>query len=175
MLFTQPLIRRLVSTQIKYKLEANRPLMQKNFFHFIGQNSVVHKVLHWTRVLKALHVDEDCWMYGCRGGPCDYCGTGFCCRRGWFAGGCDGISGGPKKHVCVAAPPEPKEVNNLGRECMNAGRCQDGRCGYCGNGLCCRMGKAGGDCSGEVGGENHHVCIPAAPEPKANSSRWFWR
>jgi hypothetical protein len=40
-------------------------------------------------------------------GPCDWCGTGFCCKSGWGdkSGGCDGTIGVPGKgHVCAAAP-----------------------------------------------------------------------
>jgi len=50
----------------------------------------------------------DC-LGGCGGvqGPCTWCGTGMCCRRGWSdkSNGCDGTLGvDGMGHVCVPAP-----------------------------------------------------------------------
>ena len=47
---------------------------------------------------------KDCWG-PCNGqGPCDYCGTGVCCRKGWddHSKGCDGSIGGDGYHTCVS-------------------------------------------------------------------------
>ena len=54
----------------------------------------------------------DCWG-GCNAkqGPCDWCGSGLCCRYGWDdkSNGCDGKIGVQGKgHVCSAPPPPPK-------------------------------------------------------------------
>merc|ERR1711865_364019 len=58
-------------------------------------------------------VGEDCWD-GCNNqqGPCDWCGTGYCCRLGWsdHSNGCDGSIGmvvtdrSEPRHVCSKAP-----------------------------------------------------------------------
>ena len=54
------------------------------------------------------HKGEDCWV-GChyQQGPCAWCGTGTCCRKGWAdtANGCDGSLGMEGLgHVCVPQP-----------------------------------------------------------------------
>ena len=48
----------------------------------------------------------NCWD-GCskEQGPCAFCGTGLCCRKGWpdTSNGCDGSLGiDEPHHVCVA-------------------------------------------------------------------------
>ena len=47
---------------------------------------------------------KDCW-YVCNNtqGNCAYCGTGVCCRKGWWdkSNGCDGSIGGNGYHTCV--------------------------------------------------------------------------
>ena len=49
----------------------------------------------------------NCWNQ-CNGiqGPCDWCGSGYCCRSGWhdISNGCDGIIGGAHGHQCVSPP-----------------------------------------------------------------------
>merc|ERR1711988_2016327 len=55
-----------------------------------------------------MHAGEDCWS-GCSAtqGPCDWCGSGLCCRKGWSdtSNGCDGTLGiEGQGHVCVARP-----------------------------------------------------------------------
>lgn len=115
----------------------------------------------------------DCWKLKCRDGPCadhcpkaDYGENGYCCKRGNFAGGCDGISGGVGKHICVAAPPTQKKPKNLGEPCTSrdstgVAQCVDGPCVYCGSALCCKKGTKKSECDGEIGGEGKHVCVNA--------------
>ena len=47
--------------------------------------------------------NKECWNSAClRGGPCSFCGTGSCCRKGWKAGvGCSGVNGCNGYHCCV--------------------------------------------------------------------------
>ena len=52
-----------------------------------------------------LNYGRDCWR-GCgrQQGECDWCGSGVCCRKGWWdtRNGCDGSIGIARKgHVCV--------------------------------------------------------------------------
>ena len=52
-----------------------------------------------------LNAGKDCWG-GCgrRQGPCEWCGSGLCCRKGWWdtRNGCDGSIGeNGKGHVCA--------------------------------------------------------------------------
>jgi len=104
---------------------------------------------------------EECYKKdNCKPGPCSYCGKGFCCRAGNFAGGCDG-SGGEKHHVCVPAPRYRMAhgAENLGEECWNAHSCRNGKCDFCGHGLCCRQGRKRGECDGVVGGIGRHECV----------------
>lgn len=105
-----------------------------------------------------LNLDRDCWSPLCHGGSCSYCGTGLCCKMGSFRGGCDGISGGKKKHVCTFDTHWPTPMN-LGEECWNSADCTSGRCGYCGSGLCCRKGRKEFGCNGTVGGDRRHECV----------------
>jgi len=54
-----------------------------------------------------LNEGKDCWE-GCQAkqGPCEWCGTGMCCRKG--SNGCDGSLGVEgKRHVCTPSPAEP--------------------------------------------------------------------
>ena len=46
---------------------------------------------------------KGCW-HQCnkQPGPCEYCGTGGCCRKGVARNGCDGLIGGARYHSCVA-------------------------------------------------------------------------
>ena len=48
---------------------------------------------------------EDCW-WKCdkQEGPCNWCGTGLCCKRGSIGNGCDGTFGHGSKHVCSSPP-----------------------------------------------------------------------
>ena len=36
-------------------------------------------------------------------GPCNYCGSGLCCRKGWHdtSNGCNGNIGGDGSHTCA--------------------------------------------------------------------------
>ena len=47
---------------------------------------------------------KDCWN-SCykQQGPCKYCGSGLCCRKGWDdrSRGCDGSIGGDGYHSCA--------------------------------------------------------------------------
>ena len=48
---------------------------------------------------------KNCWApCNSQQGPCAYCGTGVCCRKGWWdkSNGCDGSIGGDGHHFCVA-------------------------------------------------------------------------
>jgi len=53
------------------------------------------------------HEGSDC-LEGCgyRQGPCSWCGSGMCCRKGWNdTSGCDGTLGiDETRHVCVPTP-----------------------------------------------------------------------
>ena len=64
------------------------------------------------------HAGESCWGANeCASteGPCDYCGTGMCCRKGknYQNLGCDGSFGGDNGHQCSepddAPSPDRKE------------------------------------------------------------------
>ena len=70
------------------------------------------KVIRWFgkefcfyfRVKDVDNIGKDCWSQ-CRGneGPCQYCGTGLCCRKGFSSSNeCDGVRGIQGKHACVA-------------------------------------------------------------------------
>ena len=52
-----------------------------------------------------LNAGINCW-YSCShlSGPCAFCGTGLCCRKGGSdkSNGCDGSIGGNGIHACVA-------------------------------------------------------------------------
>jgi hypothetical protein len=54
-----------------------------------------------------LNENKDCWGgCGAKQGPCSFCGSGNCCRKGWWdtSNGCSGASGvHGMGHVCVAA------------------------------------------------------------------------
>jgi len=54
------------------------------------------------------NLDAECWQPCTKTqGPCDFCGSGLCCRHGWhvYDGGCNGHMGIPgAKHVCVPQP-----------------------------------------------------------------------
>ena len=51
---------------------------------------------------------QNCWgECGRKQGACAWCGTGMCCRKGWWdtSGGCDGSLGiDLPRHVCVPSP-----------------------------------------------------------------------
>lgn len=56
---------------------------------------------------------QDCWdSCNSQQGPCDFCGSGYCCRLAWHdtSNGCDGEMGiTGRGHVCVADPKaEPR-------------------------------------------------------------------
>ena len=51
-----------------------------------------------------LNAGVDCWnQCSKKQGPCNFCGTGLCCRYGWTGNGCEGSHGIPDVpgHVCV--------------------------------------------------------------------------
>jgi len=66
----------------------------------------------------------DCWI-DCeqQQGPCEWCGSGVCCRKGWWdtSNGCDGTIGmAGKGHVCVGASApttgEPVEASESNKD-----------------------------------------------------------
>ena len=60
-----------------------------------------------------LNAGMDCWdRCQSKQGPCSFCGTGMCCRKGWkdTSNGCDGTLGGEGKHVCVSKQVTSKKV-----------------------------------------------------------------
>lgn len=156
-----PLLKGKVSGEVRKALRA-----------FAGENPRVFQIHDRFRMVQSWwrgHSDEngtiregeECFNKDhCKAGPCSYCGTGFCCRAGNFAGGCDG-SGDEKHHVCVPAPKYRFSLGaeNLGEECWNAHKCRDGKCKVCGRGLCCRKGRAREGCDGIVGGIGRHECV----------------
>ena len=51
-----------------------------------------------------LNAGVDCWnQCSKKQGPCAFCGTGLCCRKGSEGNGCDGSLGIANAHVCTAA------------------------------------------------------------------------
>jgi hypothetical protein len=57
---------------------------------------------------KVANSGHDCWTQcNSKQGPCAFCGSGLCCRKGWtqdYSGGCDGTVGvAGRGHVCSAA------------------------------------------------------------------------
>jgi hypothetical protein len=55
-----------------------------------------------------LNAGQNCWG-ACQSqqGPCAWCGSGSCCRKGLAGNGCDGLIGDPDHHVCSAVGPPP--------------------------------------------------------------------
>ena len=49
---------------------------------------------------------QDCWWKCCKqNGPCNWCGTGLCCKKGVIKNGCDGTFGGGSTHQCSLPDP----------------------------------------------------------------------
>jgi len=114
------------------------------------------------------------WRCGRQQGPCDWCGTGVCCRSGWWdtRNGCDGVIGGHRKHACVEASEGPgndpdveEGLLNAGRNCWRACGRQQGPCAWCGTGVCCRSGwwDTSNGCDGIIGHHRRHACVLPAP------------
>ena len=45
------------------------------------------------------------WKCNKKQGPCDWCGTGMCCKKGETGNGCDGTFGGESDHRCSMPSP----------------------------------------------------------------------
>merc|ERR1711988_53429 len=78
-----------------------------------------------------------------------------------------------KVEVLLQAGTETLGVRNYGKDCWNGCRHKQGKCGWCGSGMCCRLGwpnhKHG--CNGKMGIRGRgHVCIPS-PKPKGNENQ----
>merc|ERR1712227_847940 len=78
-----------------------------------------------------------------------------------------------KVEVLLQAGTETLGVRNYGKDCWNGCRHKQGKCGWCGSGMCCRLGwpnhKHG--CNGKMGIRGRgHVCIPS-PKPKSNENQ----
>jgi hypothetical protein len=119
--------------------------------------------LEWFEPLR--NEGKGCWdACGRRDGPCDWCGSGYCCRHDWDGGGCTkrmGIAGW-WYHTCVPGPTEPGSVGLINFGSSNCwGNCGDGPCPHtCGSGYCCRLGYANsGVCYGR-GINDDHRCVP---------------
>ena len=50
----------------------------------------------------SLNVNKNCW-HECakKKGPCDFCGSGLCCKKGEKEKGCGGFIGGENSYICV--------------------------------------------------------------------------
>ena len=67
-------------------------------------------------------------------------------------------------HSCLFATKgnDTKEVStcHLGKECWTKCGEKDGYCDWCdGDGLCCREGRVGNGCDGEMGEKYRHTCM----------------
>ena len=140
----------------------------KSKYKIFNVFAIIHLIFElYTYCQKELlNAGKDCWG-GCgrRQGPCDWCGSGLCCRKGWWdtRNGCDGSIGEDGKgHVC-APVPNLNELRNAGKDCWRGCGRQQGPCDWCGSGFCCRKGwwdKRNG-CDGSIGEDGKgHVCAP---------------
>ena len=61
-------------------------------------------------------------------------------------------------------------LHNEGKGCWYECGRKQGRCDYCGNGMCCRLGWVGGGCDGSHGtSSGHHGCVAASsPAPSSD-------
>ena len=63
-----------------------------------------------------MNAGVDCWeKCGGKQGPCDWCGNGRCCKKGWpdTSNGCDGSFGGNTMHECVLKPGGKTSVSKV--------------------------------------------------------------
>ena len=141
------------------------------------RRNVKRKSINPIVVLK--NIGEMCW-HACNGkqGACPWCGSGFCCRNGWWdkSGGCDGTMGEPgyEEHVCAANPVETRktvDVQHAGDMCWancDPSTNRQGACPWCGDGYCCRNGwwDTAGGCDKILGtpGYEQHVCVAPPAE-----------
>ena len=53
-----------------------------------------------------INVGKPCGIECTAQGPCEFCGTGYCCQKGFNdkSNGCNGLIGGSNAHTCVPAP-----------------------------------------------------------------------
>ena len=56
--------------------------------------------------------------------------------------------------------------NHEGEECYSKCNGNQGKCEWCGEGLCCRKGFEGGGCDGSFGGQSNHQCVTKPPGDK---------
>ena len=54
----------------------------------------------------------------------------------------------------------------MGEECYSKCNEKQGKCVWCGEGLCCRKGFQGGGCDGSFGGQSNHQCVTKPPGDK---------
>lgn len=55
------------------------------------------------------------------------------------------------------------QYKNLGEDCWGGCSRREGLCGWCGyDGHCCRKGRTGDGCDGQMGGANDHICVKKA-------------
>jgi hypothetical protein len=72
---------------------------------------------------------------------------------------------------CNFESPDTPGVANFGTDCWNQCGGQQGKCSFCGTGMCCRKGwhDTGNGCDGSLGVQGRgHVCVPqptGAPRP----------
>jgi len=78
-----------------------------------------------------------------------------------------------KMEVLLQAGTETLGVRHYGKDCWKGCRHKQGKCGWCGSGMCCRLGwkNHSGGCNGKMGIRGRgHVCIHS-PKPKSNENQ----
>ena len=63
---------------------------------------------------------------------------------------------------------------HVGEECYSKCNENQGKCDWCGEGLCCRKGFQGGGCDGSFGGPSNHQCVTKPPVLK-HGGEGCWR
>jgi len=120
------------------------------------------------------HLGEQCWSQcGEKTGYCpQFCGSGLCCRQGFTGNGCNGYMGDYEHHVCVK---DPDDDGHLGEQCWSQCGEQTGYCPqFCGSGLCCRQGFIGNGCNGNMGDQEHHVCVEDQDDITFEDSKYIF-
>merc|ERR1712070_1260736 len=82
-----------------------------------------------------------------------------------------------KHHACVAQKKKAKKkkakkgLRNAGKNCWTPCHKKNGKCAWCGTGVCCRHGWKKGGCDGKQGAKKHHACVAQKKAEKKKTEK----
>merc|ERR1712070_668583 len=64
-----------------------------------------------------------------------------------------------------------KGLRNAGKNCWTPCHKKNGKCAWCGTGVCCRHGWKKGGCDGKQGAKKHHACVAQKKAEKKKTEK----